>query len=107
MISIIRCKKVCSNYHYNYYNICNYIRKVNRKNHSSNHTTCWKCNTHLLSSSLLSSLYCINKECNVIQQISRNNCNYFDLFNIKQSFLLDEKQLGNHYYYHYYHSNYS
>ena len=93
---IIRCKRILYNHHY--YSYYNNIRKYihNNNNNNNNNIKCWKCNTSLPSSlSLLSSLYCINKECNVIQEISRNNCNYFDLFNIKQSFLLDEKQLGN------------
>jgi len=64
--------------------------------------TCWKCgtSTSLPPSSSSSSpsspplLFCIKQDCNAIQEISRSQCNYFSLFNIKQaSFAIDEKQL--------------
>lgn len=69
--------------------------------------TCWKCGTSISPSTPSSTsstitttttstipLFCVKQGCNAIQEISRSQCNYFTLFNIKNtSFAIDEKQL--------------
>lgn len=73
--------------------ITNSLPSLQRSSFSSQNRDCWQCGHSVPRDKI----YCPRETCGAIQTISQDDINYFDLFGIKTSYYLDEKQLENAY----------